>query len=94
MFDRGGLFSTHNTSFLDNELLRRDQIWFTEKGADLATTLVPLSDFSAWKTEAFEKGYLEGRYGAIPLMTSFAAGQCYNKNNPDKKDSRCATTKI
>ena len=65
------LFSTHNTSFLDNDLLRRDQIWFTEKGKDLATALTSLVDFSARKTEAFEKGYLEGRYGAIPVLREF-----------------------
>jgi uncharacterized protein len=65
------VFSTHNTSLLDKELLRRDQIWFTEKGPDLGSTLVPLSEFSARKTEAFEKGYLEGRYGALPILRSF-----------------------
>jgi AAA15 family ATPase/GTPase len=65
------VFSTHNTSLLDRELFRRDQIWFTEKGSDLGSTLVPLSEFSARKTEAFEKGYLEGRYGALPILRSF-----------------------
>jgi AAA15 family ATPase/GTPase len=65
------VFSTHNTSLLDRELFRRDQIWFAEKGPDLGSTLVPLSEFSARKTEAFEKGYLEGRYGALPIVRSF-----------------------
>jgi hypothetical protein len=65
------IFSTHNTSFLDNSLLRRDQIWFTEKGSDLATSLVPMSEFSPRKKEAFEKNYLEGRYGAIPILMEF-----------------------
>lgn len=74
------IFSTHNTSLLDNELLRRDQIWFTEKGNDLATTLTPLSEFSPRKKEAFEKGYLEGRYGAIPVLREFRA--------PEGKDAR------
>jgi hypothetical protein len=69
------IFSTHNTSLLDNELLRRDQVWFTEKGKDLATTLTPLSDFSPRKKEAFEKGYLEGRYGAIPILGGFKASE-------------------
>jgi AAA15 family ATPase/GTPase len=64
------VFSTHSTSLMDNELLRRDQIWFTEKGGDQATVLVPLSDFSPRKKEAFAKGYLEGRYGAIPILGS------------------------
>ena len=54
---------------------------------------MPLSDFSVRKTEAFEKGYLEGRYGAIPLITSFAAGHCSSENKSEKKDDICAITK-
>ncbi len=64
------LFSTHNTSLMDKELLRRDQIWLTDKGSDQATVLASLSDYSPRKSEAFEKGYLEGRYGAIPVLDS------------------------
>ena len=66
------VFSTHNTILLDNEILRRDQIWFTDKGKDQATVLASLSDFSPRKTEAFAKGYLQGRYGAIPLVRSLS----------------------
>ncbi len=62
------IFSTHDTSVLDNELLRRDQIWFTEKDAANATRLYPLSDFTPRKGEALEKGYLKGRYGALPYI--------------------------
>ncbi len=62
------IFSTHDTSILDNELFRRDQIWFTEKDASNATKLYPLSDFTPRKDEALEKGYLNGRYGAIPYI--------------------------
>lgn len=62
------LFSTHDTSLLDRNLFRRDQIWFTEKDRDQATSLYPLSDFSPRETEAWEKGYLIGRYGAVPFF--------------------------
>jgi AAA15 family ATPase/GTPase len=62
------IFSTHDTSILDNDLFRRDQIWFTEKDANNATRLYPLSDFTPRKGEALEKGYLKGRYGAIPYI--------------------------
>jgi uncharacterized protein len=62
------VFTTHNTALLDNTLLRRDQIWFTEKGPAGDTVLYPLSDFSPRKGEALAKGYLAGRYGAIPLL--------------------------
>ena len=62
------LFSTHDSSLLDRTLFRRDQIWFTEKGQNQATHLYPLSDFSPRETEAWEKGYLIGRYGAVPFF--------------------------
>lgn len=62
------IFTTHNTSLLDEELFRRDQIWFMEKEKSNATTMYPLSDFRARKKEALEKRYLQGRYGALPLI--------------------------
>jgi ABC-type cobalamin transport system ATPase subunit len=62
------IFSTHDTSLLEDSLFRRDQIWFTEKGRDQATRLYPLTDFSPRKKEALERGYLSGRYGAIPFF--------------------------
>lgn len=67
------IFSTHDTSLLDHSLFRRDQIWFTEKDADQATRLYPLSDFSARKQEAWERGYLMGRYGAVPFFGELPA---------------------
>lgn len=63
------IFSTHDTSLLDHTLFRRDQIWFTEKDADQATCLYPLTDFSPRKHEAWERGYLAGRYGAVPFFS-------------------------
>ncbi|HXH55112.1 MAG TPA: ATP-binding protein [Gammaproteobacteria bacterium] len=66
------IFSTHNTSLLDtNELFRRDQIWFIEKNIEQASQLYPLTDFSPRKGEAIEKGYLMGRYGALPFFDFF-----------------------
>lgn len=62
------IFSTHDTSLLDQTLFRRDQIWFTEKDSSQATKLYPLSDFSPRNKEALERGYLAGRYGAVPFF--------------------------
>ena len=62
------VFTTHDTSLLDQEVLRRDQIWFVEKNKHNATELYPLTDFSPRKREALEKGYLLGRYGALPYI--------------------------
>lgn len=67
------IFTTHDTSLLDLTIFRRDQIWFTEKDNDQATRLYPLSDFSPRKHEALERGYLMGRYGAVPFFAHFPA---------------------
>jgi AAA15 family ATPase/GTPase len=62
------VFSTHDISLLDNSLFRRDQIWFVEKDRDQATCLFPFTDFSPRKLEAWARGYLTGRYGAVPFF--------------------------
>lgn len=63
------IFTTHDTSLLDAQnLFRRDQVWFVEKDRDQASALVSLSEFSPRKNEARERGYLMGRYGAVPFL--------------------------
>lgn len=62
------VFTTHDPLLLDNTLLRRDQIWFTEKTPTGSTTLYPLTDYKPRKDEALVKGYLAGRYGAVPFI--------------------------
>lgn len=63
------IFTSHNTNLLDLDIFRRDQIWFTEKDEIYAATdLFSLYDFSVRKDAKVEKGYLIGRYGAIPLI--------------------------
>ncbi len=62
------IFTTHDTILLDSDLLRRDQIWFTEKDSHQASIVFPLTEFTPRKNEAFGRGYLSGRYGAIPIL--------------------------
>lgn len=65
------IFNTHDTNLLSLDNFRRDQIWFTEKEPKKGTTdLYPLDDFSVRKTENVQKGYLNGRYGAIPFLAT------------------------
>ncbi|WP_211252779.1 MULTISPECIES: AAA family ATPase [Acidiphilium] len=64
------IFTTHDTSQLDTTLLRRDQIWLTEKRRNHSSELVPLMEFSPRKSEALEKGYLSGRYGGVPVIAT------------------------
>ncbi len=62
------IFTTHDTNLLDTSLLRRDQIWFVEKNNGKATHLYSLLDYNPRKEEALERGYLKGRYGAVPVV--------------------------
>ena len=68
------IFTTHETSILNQEKFRRDQIWFCEKDNDQASVLYPLSDFSPRKgRENLELAYLSGRYGALPVTHTLEA---------------------
>ena len=62
------IFTTHNTNLLDMGLLRRDQVWFTEKNREGATRLFPLTDYQPRTNQNIEAGYLGGRFGAIPFL--------------------------
>ena len=68
------IFTTHDTGLLDLTLLRRDQIWFAEKDEKtMQTDIYALTEFSPRKGENISKGYLQGRYGAIPFIGGDAA---------------------
>ncbi|WP_419918418.1 AAA family ATPase [Candidatus Poriferisocius sp.] len=63
------VFNAHDTNVLGDssqEVLGRDQIWFTEKGNEGATILYPLADFRPRRDEALARRYLQGRFGAVP----------------------------
>lgn len=70
------VFTTHDTWQLDSEILRRDEIWFTEKNENGISRLFSLYNFldengeKVRKDENFEKNYLRGNYGAIPSIKS------------------------
>jgi len=63
------VFTTHETTILNQDVFRRDQIWFCEKRDDHSTSVYPLTDFSPRKgRENLELSYLAGRYGAVPYV--------------------------
>jgi uncharacterized protein len=62
------LVTTHESNLLDQELLRRDEIWFAEKDSSAATRLYSLSDYKVRNDLEIRKHYLQGRFGAIPFL--------------------------
>ena len=65
------IVTTHDTSLLDLDLLRRDEIWFLEKDRHGVSSLFSLEEFNLPDNMDIEKGYLGGRFGAIPILSSY-----------------------
>lgn len=63
------IYTTHNTYLLDNNKVRKDQVYFTNKRADGSTDLYSLYDYKDFRdTMDLEKAYLQGRFDAIPYI--------------------------
>lgn len=64
------IFTTHDTSILNLDIFRRDQVWFTElRQDDRSTNLISLAEIkNVRKDENYGKCYMAGRYGAIPML--------------------------
>jgi len=74
---KGGqlIFTTHEIAFLDLDLLRRDEIWFTDKKrAEGSTELYSLSDYKVRTDMKIDKAYLQGRFEAIPPIEAELPG--------------------
>ncbi|MFO7683964.1 MAG: ATP-binding protein [Chloroflexota bacterium] len=63
------IFNTQDTTLLDNRLFRRDQIWFVEKDQQGASHLYSLAEFKVRNDKDYERGYIQGRYGAVPYLS-------------------------
>ena len=66
------VFTTHEDTIMDQNLFRRDEIWFVERDNDNASKLYSLDRFKERYDKKLSKAYLEGRYGAIPVFRQFS----------------------
>jgi hypothetical protein len=63
------IFTTHDAGLLDGKIFRNDEIWFAEKDRETQNThLYTLDEFKPRADLDIEKGYLNGRFGAIPFL--------------------------
>jgi AAA15 family ATPase/GTPase len=62
------IFNTHNTNLLNENLFRRDQVWFTQKNRYGEAKLFSLAEIKVRKEENFEEKYLDGQYGGVPFL--------------------------
>lgn len=64
------IFTTHETSILNQSVFRRDQIWFMQKNNTNSSDLYSLVDFNVRKgVDNLEERYLSGSYGATPFIS-------------------------
>lgn len=65
------VFTTHDMTLLDRDLIRRDQVWITEKNEKGASEMFSLQDFDGVRQETpFDKWYLAGKFGGLPTLKS------------------------
>jgi AAA15 family ATPase/GTPase len=64
------IITTHEANLLDLDLFRQDEIWFAEKNKKGESHFYPLSDFNVRPDLDIRKGYLSGRFGAIPFLAN------------------------
>lgn len=62
------IYTTHDTTFLDKRYVRRDQIWFVSKDENGESTMYSLADFKLRNDKSFDKDYLSGAFGGIPIL--------------------------
>jgi AAA15 family ATPase/GTPase len=78
------IFTTHNASLMDNEIFRRDQIWFTEKDEKGETVLYSMSDIDGVRNNIpYDKWYMSGRFGATPIVNDL--NEIYRNDTKKKK---------
>lgn len=65
------IFTTHESNLMDQSLFRTDEIWLTEKNDRGETSFAPLSNFNLRSDLDLKKGYMNGRFGAIPILANF-----------------------
>ena len=66
------IYTTHDTTLMDKQYMRRDQIWFTDKNSAGESSIYSLAEFKIRNDKSFGKDYLSGVYGGIPILKEFS----------------------
>lgn len=77
------IVTTHEAHLLDQELLRRDEYWMVEKDKTGQSRLTPLTDFNVRKDLNLRKGYLQGRFDALPIIGDISSLANWLSCSPD-----------
>lgn len=66
------IFTTHEDTIMDLDIFRRDEIWFIERDNANSSNIYSLDKFKERYDKKLSKAYLDGRYGAIPVFSTFS----------------------
>jgi AAA15 family ATPase/GTPase len=67
------IVTTHETSLMDQNFLRRDEIWMVEKGPDHASRLIALEEYKGVREgDDLQRDYRNGRFGGVPVLRDFS----------------------
>jgi AAA15 family ATPase/GTPase len=67
------IVTTHDTTLLKQPFIRRDEVWFVEKGADQSSRLIALEEYKdVDKSKDLQQDYLLGRFGGVPVIRDFS----------------------
>jgi len=65
------IFTTHEDALMQDDLLRRDEIWFIERDSSSKSRLYSLDQFKERSDATIDRSYLKGRYGGVPVIQPF-----------------------
>ena len=72
-------FTTHDTSLLNQNNLRRDQIWLCDRNTSLATEISSVVEFKIRALRNYEDAYLSGKFNAVPIVSKLKPKQKQDK---------------
>ena len=78
-FNNQLIVTTHESRLLNFEILRRDEVWFTQK-TEGATSLYSLEEFNERFDKKIDKAYLDGRYGGVPIFETIFPISCIDED--------------
>lgn len=68
------IITSHDIGLMSNDLLRKDEVWFTQKNSAGESSLYSLDEFSDIRKDTdIRKGYKLGRYGGVPIVSHFSS---------------------
>ena len=64
------IVTTHDASLLDQDMIRKDEVWFAERARDNSSKLYSLEEFKDIRFDRdLNKSYIEGRFGGVPITS-------------------------